>query len=124
MGTCEAKKTGPLSGEEDGMDWLLIVLLAWGSDAPPVKFQIPVETEELCIQAAEQIKRDLTILGKIHKRLEIPRQGAATEPPLKPPTEASELAGPRVRKLRPGEIVIGLEPVPARMATTCLKVAN
>ncbi len=106
------------------MDWLLIVLLAWGSDAPSTKIQIPVETEELCIQAAEQVRRDLTILGEIYKPLEIPRHGAATEPPVEPMTEAPELAGPRVRKLRPGEVLVGLEPVPAKIATTCLKVAD
>lgn len=42
------------------MKWLLVVLIAW-ADTPPLSFlQIAVETKELCHQAAEQVKEDLS----------------------------------------------------------------
>ena len=45
------------------MNWLLIVLLAWGSTPPLTVLEIPVETLELCQEVAAKVEQDLSAVA-------------------------------------------------------------
>ena len=95
------------------MEWLLVILLAWQDSTPSVVLQIPVETEELCEQAREKAAWSLAMLGE-----------PVTSTPETNQGEQSNSLPKGVRQLRPGEIVLPIGTVPAKVAATCLNVRS
>lgn len=88
------------------MEWLLVILLAWQNNTPPVVLQIPVETEELCEQSREKVAWSLAMLG---------------EPARPRPTEGE---GTRIAPEEMPNVIPPSPPIAGKVAATCLKVRN